>query len=330
MKKRILSITLILAAIALVSFLGVFTTKYIFAETEVPVQQNSAVQAKPINKMPVLGIMIENEIASRPFHKGLNEAEIVYEALVEGGITRFLAIFDGGKYPEKMGPVRSARVHYVDWIQEYPNALYAHVGGSVEAVARASRELERNVDQFTYDAYFKRENIGKTVLEHTMFTSKEFMEKLIKDNKWNTETEETEVLKKHFLVDDKSNYSGYKDVKTITIPFSTRTYTVTYSYDAVLGKFLRNQAGKPHMDTLTQEQISASTVIVQYVQTTAKTTGNGEAIIFTMGKIIPATWSKSSISELTKFAVKETGTPITIPSGNVWIEIVPSPIVATF
>ena len=143
--------------------------------------------------MPI-GVMIENEIMSRPFQKGLVEADIVYEAPTEGNITRFLAIFltprpsfseatslmprQGGAtlYSGKIGPVRSARPYFLDWMHEY-KGLYAHVGGSNVALRLlgngTSTDGVFNIDQFYYEKYFWRENVGKTALEHTMFTTLE-------------------------------------------------------------------------------------------------------------------------------------------------------------
>lgn len=123
---------------------------------------------------PPLAVMVDNEITARPFQKGLSLADTVYEAPTEGGITRFLAVFDGEKYPKKIGPIRSSRPYYVDIIREY-SAVYAHVGGSAEALSRIRKEEIFNADQFVLDKYFWRENVGKVALEHTMFTTGEKM-----------------------------------------------------------------------------------------------------------------------------------------------------------
>src|SRR3990172_2838324 len=75
-----------------------------------------------------LAVMIDNHVLARPYHYGLQKADLIYEAVAEGGITRFLAVFHGQNV-DKIGPVRSARVYYITWALEFP-AYYAHVGGA--------------------------------------------------------------------------------------------------------------------------------------------------------------------------------------------------------
>ncbi|HLC70188.1 MAG TPA: DUF3048 domain-containing protein, partial [Patescibacteria group bacterium] len=81
----------------------------------------------------VVAVMIDNHIDARP-QSGLAVASVVYEVPVEGSITRFMALYDGDDLVEEVGPVRSARAYYLDWLSEYGDALYLHVGGSPEAL----------------------------------------------------------------------------------------------------------------------------------------------------------------------------------------------------
>src|SRR5690606_24574017 len=121
-----------------------------------------------LNKRP-LAVMVENHVEARP-QAGLAEAEILYEAMAEGGITRFMALYQASS-PEKITPVRSARLHFVDWAAEY-DAAYAHWGGSNEALQfLRSNNRPKDLDQFIFGGAFFRDHSTGRSLEHTGATS---------------------------------------------------------------------------------------------------------------------------------------------------------------
>ncbi|MEK7523580.1 MAG: DUF3048 domain-containing protein, partial [Patescibacteria group bacterium] len=276
--------------------------------------------------LPPLGVMLENEIMARPWQKGLAKADIVYEAPTEGGITRFLAIFFPGNYPEKMGPIRSARSYYLDWAREY-NAVYAHVGGHEDVLARLMREPVYNADQFLYDAYFRRENVGKTALEHTMFSTGEKMEKLIRDKKWTWNVPVYASEKTEF---SKITLASFPPAQNIAINFGYPTYNVSYQYDPVANRYLRFLAKKPHMDHLHEEQIAPAIVVIQKLKSwsngdiagtiSMQTIGEGEAAVFEGGRMIEARWKKDSLTGPTKFFDTKNGGEIPFPNSPIWIE----------
>ncbi|MDQ3238921.1 MAG: DUF3048 domain-containing protein, partial [bacterium] len=126
-------------------------------------------------KLPV-AVMIENHPESRP-QSGLNSADVVYEAVAEGGITRFMALFLCEPSPQIVGPVRSARTYFLDWLQEY-NPLYAHVGGAntpgrADALGQIRQYGIKDLDQMgagLEGGYYRDENrIPSVALEHTMY-----------------------------------------------------------------------------------------------------------------------------------------------------------------
>ena len=104
---------------------------------------------------PVTAIMIENSPDARP-HSGLKQAEVVYEAIAEGGITRFLTLFQQHK-PQLIGPVRSLRMYYVDWLAPY-QASVAHVGGSHASLQEVRNGKYRDIDQFFNGSSYWRAN----------------------------------------------------------------------------------------------------------------------------------------------------------------------------
>ena len=105
----------------------------------------------------LVGIMVENNFEAWPL-SGLSKASIVYEAPVEGNIPRFFALYPLGEEVEMVGPVRSARLYFIDWAREYPGLMYLHVGGSPEALFALRAEGGRitNVDAITRRWYYFR------------------------------------------------------------------------------------------------------------------------------------------------------------------------------
>jgi len=108
---------------------------------------------KSVNQRPVTGVMIENSPDARP-QSGLDQASVVFEAIAEGGITRFLTLFQDTQ-PDYLGPVRSARPYYVQWCMGFDCSL-AHVGGSPEALADIPAWGTKNLDQFANSGSFQR------------------------------------------------------------------------------------------------------------------------------------------------------------------------------
>lgn len=291
--------------------------------------------------MPV-GVMIENEIMARPFQQGLSQADIVYEAPTEGNITRFLALFIKSEYDGKVGPVRSARPYFLDWMSEY-GGVYAHVGGSDEVLNKLWKSVRAgnngttsseifDADQFFYEKYFRRENIGETALEHTMFTTLEILRNLIIEMGWEYQSagippESAQKINAGSLKTQTSPASE------INIDFGIYSSRVKYIYDQDQDRYLRYQNGKTHIDIAVNEQISAQMVIVQRVQSWSlnddkfrigiKTIGEGEAVIFVRGKIVKAKWQKRSVESKTQF-FDENGDKINLTERPVWIEIVPT------
>ncbi|MEK7548282.1 MAG: DUF3048 domain-containing protein, partial [Patescibacteria group bacterium] len=125
------------------------------------------VDPKIADRHPV-AVMIENSQDARP-QTGLTDADIVYEAVTEGGITRYMAIYSQ-KYPTNAGPVRSARSYFIDWLADY-DAFYAHAGGSPTALSRI-REYGLKDYPHSGEAYTRRAQAG-LASEHTLYVNVE-------------------------------------------------------------------------------------------------------------------------------------------------------------
>jgi len=275
------------------------------------------------NRHP-LAVIIENHGDARP-QSGLSEASIVYEAITEGGITRYLAIF-GPKDVKELGPIRSARLFFMDWLKEY-DAFFAHAGGNEDALANIDGYNIKDLNHTS--AFFYRDNKGRSVAsEHTLYSSTEKLYEYAKSKKFNIDSSNFETLK--FKADGPAEAIG----KGIEINFSGNSkYAVKWTYDQASNKYLRFLAGIEHKDRNNDEQISAKNVIVQTVNRTLqphgsygsenwvfKNVGEGDATVLRDGQVIEATWKKSSRDSRTKFYDKN-GVEIEFNPGNTWYEI---------
>lgn len=271
-------------------------------------------------KQPVTAIMIENSPSARP-QSGIKEAGIVYEAIAEGGITRFLALYQEAK-PALVGPVRSLRMYYVDWLAPY-NASIAHVGGSAAALAEVRNGNYRDIDQFFNGSSYWRTT--DRYAPHNVYTNFEKLDALNR-KKGFTESKFTGFSR----VDGKASQAP--TATSITMNFSSPLYNTTYTYDKTTNKYLRFLGGVPHEDR-EQGQITPSVVIAMNVDEVSvmedgyresiKTTGSGKATIFQNGLAHEATWHKPSREAPITFTDAE-GKDVPLVRGQTWIGAVPN------
>lgn len=295
--------------------------------------------SKEASERHPLAVMIENHPDARP-QIGLAEASIIYEAITEGGITRFMAIY-GPSLPEKVGPVRSARTYFIDWLSEF-NAYYAHVGGNLDALEKIQADGILDLDEFALGktAYWREFQAGKAT-EHTMYASPEKLYAAAKVKGWSLKIDKLNAFKfkktkttKDISDTDSSLPTSTAGSADITIDFSSPTYQVVWRYDPTSNKYLRSMAGLPHKDQKTGDQLSAGNIIIQSVERwealtrinengwAMKTIGEGKAKVFTGGKEIEATWKKANRLGRTMF-YDATGKEIEFTPGPFWYEIVP-------
>jgi hypothetical protein len=162
----------------------------------------SGIQVQPQSaQRPVTGIMIENSPDARP-QSGLQDAGVVYEAIAEAGITRFLAVFQDSR-PGYIGPVRSLRPYYLDFATPY-QASIAHVGGSPEALATVRNGHYRDIDQFFNSKYYTR--IKSRTAPHNVYTNFDWLDQLNQSKGYN-KSEYTPWKR----IIDRSGHSSYVD-----------------------------------------------------------------------------------------------------------------------
>ena len=295
---------------------------------------------------PILAVMIENSPEARP-QSGLAEAGIVFEAVAEGGITRFVALYQETE-PSLVGPVRSVRPYYLDWAAAFDPAV-AHVGGSDEALRMArSGNYGVDLDQFYNDSAYWRSRDRQA--PHNMYTDYAHLSELAKLK--GKSTSQFDGFTRQEIVDneeDSENTSDDKDEKAqtksisddkakatnVNLTISSGAYAVAYQYDETTATYKRSIGGKPHLNRAldkTETQIAPDVVIAMRVNQTLSsdrvhnqisTTRGGEVFVFQDGQIIKGTWAKSSSSSQIKFLDQE-NQEIKLKRGQTWITAIPN------
>ncbi|MBU2543442.1 DUF3048 domain-containing protein [Patescibacteria group bacterium] len=304
-----------------------------------------------------LAVMIENHVQSRP-QSGLSDADIVFEVIAEGGITRFMGLFYCGvqKYDTILAPIRSARTYFIDWASGFNQPLYAHVGGAnLSGPTDALGQLanygwvgENDLNQFsigypTFVRDYNRLEGREIATEHTMVSSTEKLWDVAKKREWTNVSPERKVGRKVVGGEDwQKDFKPWKyqdsqpeagSVTKISYEFWSgySDYFVEWEYDAESNSYKRKMGGEDHIDLNTNEQIKASNVIV--LLTTEKgplnekqhmlygTTGTGDALIFKNGDVIKATWTKKTRTDELQF-VDERGKQLLFARGLTWISVV--------
>lgn len=271
-------------------------------------------------KMAVTAIMIENSPDARP-QSGIQEAGVVFEAVAEGGITRFLTLHQQDK-PGIIGPVRSLRMYYVDWLAPF-NASVAHVGGSKASLDEIRSGKYRDIDQFFNGAYYWRAN--DRYAPHNVYTNSEKLDALNRAKGYNEST-----FTGFPRIDGKPTETP--NATRVTVNISGPLYNTSYTYDATSNKYLRFLGGAPHMDR-EKGQIAPSVVIALKVnmvrifedgyRESIATTGSGQAVIFQNGTAQEVTWHKTNREAQLDFTDAE-GKQVQLARGQTWISAVPN------
>ncbi len=264
--------------------------------------------------------MIDNARDSRP-QSGLEKANVVYEVLAEGGITRFLAIF-ATQEADKVGPVRSARPYFITKTLEH-NAIYVHAGESPDAAIFIKEERIDDINELVHFQPFWRTSDRKP--PHNLYTSTErlrdearrlgYIEMVNKDD-YQFEIDSNEVL------------TG-KEINKINIKYNVN-YEVSYQYMPEIQRYVRFLNGNPHIDAETGRQLQVKNIIIQASDKKILDTegrlaidfiGKGAGLIIYNGKSEEITWSKEALESKTYFFNKD-GNRLAIQPGNVWIQVV--------
>lgn len=325
--KHLWAIILIIAAtiIAGVFVFALYSIKLDSSEIPAPKKEKPTVYYSPLTgervadeaatKLPVTGVMIENSPEARP-QSGLKGAGVVYEAAAEGGITRFLALYQGANLSH-IGPVRSLRIYYLGWAAPY-QASIAHVGGSGNALSTVRSGKYRDIDQFYNGNSYWRATDRRA--PHNVYTSTEKLNALN-----STKGFKESVFTSFSRTDEKPAETA--TAAAITVNFSSSAYSTSYAYDKASNSYIRSLAGIGHTDR-EGGQIAPKVLVVLEAQTERRagpdgyddliTTGSGKATVFQNGTVAEATWKRDNFDAPLKLVAND-GKDIALNRGQTWV-----------
>jgi hypothetical protein len=265
-----------------------------------------------------IAAMIDNDPLARP-QSGLAQANIVYEAKAESGITRYLAIFATSSSAVEIGPVRSARPYYLDWAEGY-GALYTHVGGSPEALAKIKSEKVPDINEFYQGQYFWRTD--DYAAPHNIFTSLASLKKYAEKMNLKTGDYDSWLYKDEAATEQRASSS-------IEINFSVHDFLVNWKYNTEKNEYVRYLAGAKHQDADGTPIIAKNIVIMQVKSKTLDaelrremtTIGEGKAWYCFDGICETGKWRKESKTKREKI-YNSGGEEARFNASTTWIEVI--------
>lgn len=289
------------------------------------VSQPTTVQSKltglevdpSVNDKQVTAVMIENSPDARP-QAGLIQAGLVFEAIAEGGITRFMALYQDTS-ADKIGPVRSVRPYYVHLNASFDGAI-AHVGGSPDALGLIKSMGVKDLDQFSNAGAYER--VGNRAAPHNVYTSSAKLEAVEQQRGYTS-----------------SSYTGFEHAKKespsesvtariVNLNLSGALYNVGYEYDGATNRYRRSVGGAPHIDEPSGEQISPKVVVAietdrsqDGIYSVYRMSGSGPVKVFQNGVVTAGTWTREGPNS--QYILKdEAGNPIRLIPGQAWVTLV--------
>ena len=281
-----------------------------------------------------IAVIIDNHPAARP-QWGLSGAVRVYESLTEGPVTRYLAVFAATQDVERVGPVRSIRTQFLNYVLETGAAL-AHVGGNADALDLIPVLHVTTLNEFAFPRAYRRIRHRGIAYEHTVFTSTAAL-RAAADQQSSSELAAV-------------TYRPWKDdappaqrprAQIVTINFSDPRFLVRWLYHRASNDYVREMGGAPDVDAGTGLVVRASAISIVVVPRVEGRTlihedtwayddvGSGPAWVVEDGKVLPATWHKPSRSARLSFSDRQ-GVEIPMTRGPQWIEIIPPTVTPIF
>lgn len=264
--------------------------------TGMPFENEEDKTARPI------AVMINNAKIALP-QSGLANADIIYEAVTEGGVTRLMALYSDIDVISRVGPVRSARDRFIEMMLPL-NAIYVHIGTSTSAKRMLNFYSYQDIDgiylgtrAFLYDSEMAKTKSS----EHCWFTNKDLITEGINANSINTKNSFYPAFD---FVDYKESPRTLSGKRANSISFVYSDYAdVSFNYDETSGKYLKNAFGAPHMDADTGTQLAFDNVFVVLADIGVQEENGvladidlseGEGYYFSGGKYEKVLWKKGS------------------------------------
>ena len=274
-----------------------------------------------------VAVMIDDQFDARP-QSGFNAASVVWQAPAEGGIPRYMLIFQD-QVPAAVGPVRSARYYYIAWAAE-SRAVYAHAGGSPQALRTLTKngqgQLVYDADQFRWgDVYFRR--ITTRFAPHNLYTDGKLLWKMA----GRIGAKNTPIQPAWDFAPD-APLAERPVGGAISVTYDANK--ITYAYDRATNTYLRSVTGaKVEKDAANGQRVAPKNVVIMRMsfgplndghpaklRLEADVIGSGKAWIATNGKTIAGTWKKTALTAPTQFFDAQ-GNPVTLTVGQTFIQV---------
>jgi hypothetical protein len=276
----------------------------------------------------VIAVMVDDHSGARP-QSGFNAASIVWHAPAEGGIPRYMLLFQD-RVPVSVGPVRSARQYYIAWAAEW-QAMYVHVGGSPQALATLRNdgqgELVYDADEFRWGGRYLWRTTDRFP-PHNVYSDGEHLYQLAR--RLGAEAPPGEAAWR-FAAEppvERRPQGG-----RLVVPY--RANEITYRYDRKTNRYIRSVTGaSPQIDRADGKVVAPKNVVVLFMSFSplndghpekkrleADYVGSGKALIAINGRTITGTWRKKSISEPTLLFDAD-GRPVTLSIGQTFVQVV--------
>ena len=281
------------------------------------------------NTRPI-AVMINNHKTAQPYQTGLNDAYLVYEIVVEGGITRMMAVFKD-QDTATIGTVRSSRHYFLDYAQEN-DAIYTHFGWSPQAEEDINNLNIDNINGMVDSGFWRDQELLNNGVpsEHTAYNNIENILKVA--DKRGYETTSTKDTLLNYSIDeiDLSTMEGAIKADNVFIEYSSYQKN-TFKYDSVNKVYNKYSNDTLRKDYVTGEAFKAKNIITYQVNNYSMDSygrqeidniGSGEGYFISNGYAVPITWEKKSPSSQTVYKFLD-GKEITVNDGITYIQIQP-------
>lgn len=289
--------------------------------TGLPVSPDAALQ-HPI------AVMVDDHVGARP-QSGFNSAAIVWQAPAEGGIPRYMMVFQNA-LPSAIGPIRSAREYFIEWAAEL-RAVYTHIGGSPQALAtlaaKGRGQLVYNVDGLRFDGS-DMWRVTFRQAPHNLYSDGTHLRRMA------TIVGATDgPVSPTWSFGPAPSMEARPSGTTIVVDYPYER--ITYRYDAVTNTYRRyiNASKTPQVDAADGREVRPTNVVVLRMffgplndghplkgRLEAQDVGSGQAIVSTGGRVIVGTWTKASVSAPTQLLDVD-GHPITLGAGQTFVQV---------
>ncbi len=266
----------------------------------------------------IFGVMVDEHEDAYPL-SGIEQAFLVIEAPTEAGIPRLLVFFTEEQEVDKIGPVRSARPYFIDFVQAW-NAVYAHVGGSPQALAQIEVDLIWDLNQYWYGSFFWRAK--DRYAPHDVFTSTELLRLF-------AEGEEDPIYETWTFKDSAKEIPV--EVPHVFLDFSFYDWgNTTWQFDRERHQYQRFLGEDPY-PLQNEADIFADNVVILFTDVeiideigrrSIRSTGEGEGYLLQDGQIISLIWKRPENKNIPRFYT-EGGEEIALNAGTTWIEVLP-------